>query len=436
MKRIGPRVGINPDTLRGWCKQADIDAGRAPGVRTADGGRIKELEREVRPGKDTQPVTSIPDPLRRRIVVGVDTHKNVHVAVALDQVGALIGDTRMPVDRAGYAQLERWAGELGEQVDFGVEGSGSYGAGLVSFLRRRGHCVLEVNRPDRRIRHLRGKNDTIDAETAARAVLSGAVTAVPKSADGTVEMIRQVKIAKDTAVKARSQAIVTLKTVIVTAPAELREKLALLGDKALLAESRKFRYESMSGPADAACYTLRTLADRYPALDQEARLHDRVLATLTDRAAPALIRLFGVGEDCAAELLLVVGDNPERIRSEAALAKLCGACPIPASSGKTSRHRLNRGGHRPANAALHRILVVRMRFHEPTIAYVNRRTAEGKTKKEILRCLKRLVGRVRRRRSSPPPTYDSTDGLPGLTASRVPRPGLGDGRRVERYKIV
>lgn len=147
----------------------------------------------------------------------------------------------------------------------------------------------------------------------------------------------------------------------------------------------------MSGPADAACYALRALADRYHALDQEARLHDRVLATLTDHAAPALTSLFGVGQDCAAELLLVVGDNPERIRSEAALAKLCGACPIPASSGKTSRHRLNRGGHRQANAALHRILVVRMRFHEPTINYVNRRTAEGKTKKEILRCLKRLL---------------------------------------------
>jgi transposase len=334
---------------------------------------------------------SIPHPFRRRIVVGVDTHKYAHVAVALDQVGGVIGDITIPVDRAGYARLQRWARELGEQIDFGVEGSGSYGAGLVSQLRRGGHRVLEVNRPDRRIRHLRGKNDTIDAEAAARAVLSGAATAVPKTANGTVEMIRQLKIAKDTAVKARSQAIITLKTIIVSAPAELREKLERLGDKALLEECRQLRYESMSGPADAACYTLRALAERHHALDHEVRLHDRILATLTDRAAPALTSLFGVGEDSAAELLLVVGDNPERIRSNGALAKLCGACPIPASSGKTSRHRLNRGGHRQANAALHRILVVRMRFHEPTIAYVNRRTAEGKTKKEILRCLKRLL---------------------------------------------
>jgi transposase len=345
----------------------------------------------TQPGKDTQSVTSIPDPLRRRIVVGVDTHKYAHVAVALDQVGGVIGDLMVPADRAGYTQLEQWAGALGERVDFGVEGCGSYGAGLVSRLRRRGHLVIEVNRPARQVRYLRGKNDTIDAENAARAVLSGSATAVPKTADGTVEMIRQVKIAKDTAVKSRSQAMITLKTIVVTAPAELRERLEQLGDKALLEECRRLRYESMANPTDAACYTLRALADRHHALDQEARLHDRVLATLTDRAAPTLTSLFGVGDDCAAELLLVVGDNPERIRSEAALAKLCGACPIPASSGKTSRYRLNRGGHRQANAALHRVLVVRMRFHEPTIAYVTRRTTEGKTKKEIMRCLKRLL---------------------------------------------
>ena len=335
----------------------------------------------------------IPDPARRRIVVGVDTHKHAHVAVALDQVGVVIGTITIPVDRAGYARLQEWAGELGEQVEFGIEGTGSYGAGVTSFLRRGGHLVLEVNRPDRQTRHLRGKDDSIDAEAAARAVLSGAVTAVPKTADGTVEMIRQVKIAKDIAVKARSQAVIALKTVLVNAPAELREELEQLNDKELLQRCRELRYESMQTPLDAARYTLRALADRHRVLDHETRLHERVLATLTDRAAPTLTSRFGIGEDSAAELLLVVGDNPGRVRSEAALAKLCGACPIPASSGKTTRHRLNRGGHRQANAALHRILIVRMRFHEPTTAYVTRRTAEGKTKKEILRCLKRLLVR-------------------------------------------
>lgn len=334
---------------------------------------------------------SISDPARRRIVVGVDTHKQVHVAVALDQVGGMIDQTRIPVCQAGYAQLRDWATSLGEYAEFGIEGTGSYGAGLASFLRRAGHRVVEVNRPDRAGRYLRGKDDTLDAEAAARAVLSRAATAIPKTADGVVEMIRQVKIAKDTAVKARSQAIITLKTILVNAPSELREKLEPLTDKQLLAACRTLDYEEMSRPIDAACYTLRALADRHHALDQETRFHERVLATLTERAAPDLTSLFGIGDDSAAELLIVAGDNPERIRSDAALAKLCGACPIPASSGKTNRHRLNRGGHRQANAALHRILIVRMRFHEPTIAYVNRRTAEGKTKKEILRCLKRLL---------------------------------------------
>jgi transposase len=327
----------------------------------------------------------------------VDTHKYVHVAVAVNHLGAILDELTIPVERAGYAQLRTWATELAGQggrdgqVEFGVEGCGSYGAGLASFLRRVGYRVVEVNRTDRGVRHLRGKNDTIDAESAARAVLAGTATAVPKTADGAVEMIRQVKIAKDTATKARSQAIITLKTIVVNAPAELRELLDPLNDRELIEHCRALRYESMTGPADAACYTLRALANRYYALDQEIRLHDRVLTTLVNRAAPVLTSLFGVGDDSAAELLIVAGDNPDRIHSDAALAKLCGACPIPASSGKTTRHRLNRGGHRQANAALHRILVVRMRFHEPTIAYVARRTTEGKTKKEIMRCLKRLL---------------------------------------------
>lgn len=172
------------------------------------------------------------------------------------------------------------------------------------------------------------------------------MTAVPKTADGTVEMIRQVKIMKDAAVKARSQAIITLKTIVVNADADLRETLEPLNDRELLEHCRELRYELMDGPVDATRYTLRALADRHRALDHEARLHDRVLATLTDRAAPALTSRFGIGQDSAAELLLEVGDNADRIRNEAALAKLCGACPVPASSGKTSRHRLNRGGHR------------------------------------------------------------------------------------------
>jgi transposase len=182
--------------------------------------------------------------------------------------------------------------------------------------------------------------------------------------------------------------VITLKTVVVTAPAELREELERLSDKKLIEHCAQLRHDSMLTPVDAARYALRTLARRYRDLSHEIAIHERILQTLTERTSPTLTSTFGVGADSAAELLLVGGDNPERLQGESAFAKLCGACPIPASSGKTNRHRLNRGGHRQANAALHRIVVVRMRFHQPTIDYVARRTKEGKTKAEIMRCLK------------------------------------------------
>jgi transposase len=338
-------------------------------------------------------VTSIPHPHAERITVGVDTHKSTHVAVALTEVGGHLAEATISADSAGYQQLERWALALGTRITFGVEGTGSYGAGLASYLRRRGQRVVEVTRPNRQARHLKGKNDALDAENAARAVLAGTATALPKSGDGDVEMIRQVKIAKDTAVKARSQAMIILKTVIVTAPAELREELKTLPDKKLIERCADLRHESMLTPADAARYALRTLAQRHRDLSHEIAIHERILQTLTERASSLLTSTFGVGADSAAELLLIAGDNPERLQGESAFAKLCGACPIPASSGKTNRHRLNRGGHRQANAALHRILVVRMRFHQPTIDYLTRRTKEGKTKTEIMRCLKRFLAR-------------------------------------------
>jgi transposase len=180
-------------------------------------------------------MTSIPQqPPAGQVVIGVDTHKHLHVAVALNQLGGMLGQLTIPADSGGYAQLAQWAAALGRVVAFGVEGTGSYGAGLASHLRRCGHRVIEVNRPDRRVRRQRGKTDPIDAENAARAVLAGTATATPKSADGTVEMLRQLKIARDTAVKARTQAMITLKTLVVTAPAELREPLDGLSKMALI----------------------------------------------------------------------------------------------------------------------------------------------------------------------------------------------------------
>lgn len=330
---------------------------------------------------------------RSRVVVGVDTHKDTHVAVALDELGVLLGSGTFTADCAGYRALIGWAAGFGDQIVFGVEGTGSYGAGLASAIRRSGNGVLEVLRADRRDRRLRGKSDPIDAENAARAVLAGIVHAVPKTGDGIVEMIRVTKVAKDNAVKARSSAMISLKQVLVNAPDDLRQSLKGLPRMTLIRRCAGLQTGPIDSIIAATENALHAIASRWLALDEEIRGHDHLLATLTSAVVPTLVEAFGIGPDVAAEMLIVLGDNPERIHSEAAFARLCGTNPIPASSGKTSRHRLNRGGHRQANAALYRTVVVRMQYHEPTMAYVTRRTAEGKTKPEIIRCLKRLLAR-------------------------------------------
>lgn len=328
------------------------------------------------------------------VVVGVDTHKHAHAAVAVNALGARLGAKTVAVGEAGYRQLEAWARSLGPIRAFGVEGTGSYGAGLSRFLGGQGHVVFEVDRPDRRLRHRSGKSDPIDAEAAARAVLGGQATGLPKSGTGTVEMIRHLKVARDTAVKARTQAMQTLKALVVGAPATLREQLEQLSGKmALLRHLAALRPGPLTNTTASAKASLRAIARRWLALDSEIRSHDDHLGKLAADRAPRLLEAHGMGPGTAAEMLLLVGDNPERIRSEAAFAKLCGVCPVPASSGKTTRHRLNRGGNRQANAALYRVVVTRLRGHEPTLAYVRRRTAEGKTKAEIIRCLKRFVAR-------------------------------------------
>jgi transposase len=338
-------------------------------------------------------ISIAPEAHNRKIVIGVDTHKYVHVAVALDNVGGRLGDRHVPANREGYARLEAWAASLGRVSAFGIEGTGSYGVGLASFLRRSGHRIIEVNRGDRRSRRNNGKTDTLDAEAAARAVLSGEAIAVPKSADGTIEMIRQIKIARDTARKGRTSAIVTLKALIVTCPAELREQFEGLTDKVLIDRCASLRPGAVCSPTASAKHSVRALARRWQLLNDEVTAHDAILDELTAAHAPTLRQGFGIGADTAAEVLIVFGDNPDRVRSEAAFAKLCGACPVPASSGLTNRHRLSVAGHRQANAALYRAVIVRMRFHEPTIAYVTRRTAEGLSKREIIRCLKRFLAR-------------------------------------------
>jgi transposase len=326
------------------------------------------------------------------IIVGVDTHKHVHAAVAISALGARLGTMTIPASAKGYRALEAWAQSLGQVRTFGVEGTGSYGAALSRFLCEQGHAVLEVNRLDRQLRYQHGKSDPIDAEAAARAVIAGQAGAVPKAGTSTVEMIRHLKVARDTAVKGRTQAMLTLKALIVSSPVALREQLdRVAGKMALVRHLAALRPGPLTSTTASVKTGLRALARRWLALDEEIKAHDAHLGSLTEQRAPELIKAHGIGAGTAAEMLLLVGDNPERIRSEAALAKLCGVCPIPASSGKTRRHRLNRGGNRQANAALYRVVVTRMRGHQPTLDYVRRRTAEGKSKPEIIRCLKRYV---------------------------------------------
>ncbi len=223
----------------------------------------------------------------RRVAIGVDTHKHIHVAVALDELGGRLGELTVATDRAGAAQLERWATSHGRIIAFGIEGTASYGAGVTSHLRRHGHRVIEVNRPDRRDRRMNGKSDALDAENAARAVLSGRATATPRTADGQVEMIRQIKIAKDTAVKARTQAMVTLKTLIITAPAELREELDELTKMTLIDRCAGFRSGPVATPLAATKHVLRGLARRWQQLQVEIRDHEHHLAELTAAVAPA-----------------------------------------------------------------------------------------------------------------------------------------------------
>lgn len=328
------------------------------------------------------------------IIIGIDTHKEAHAAVAINGLGARLGAMTLPASSRGYYEMESWAQSLGPVRAFGIEGTGSYGAGMSRFLQERGHRVIEVNRPNRQIRHQHGKTDPLDAENAARAVLSGQARAAPKSGTSSVEMIRHLKVARDTAVKSRTQAMVTLKTIIVNAPAALRESLdGLTGKMTLIRHLAALRPGAMTSPTASAKATLRALARRWLMLDAEIKSHDADLDALTTACAPTLKEAHGMSTGTAAEMLILVGDKSERIRSEAAFAKMCGVCPVPASSGKTSRHRLNRGGNRQANAALYRVVIVRMRYHRATIDYVRKRTAEGKGKMEIIRCLKRFVAR-------------------------------------------
>jgi transposase len=311
------------------------------------------------------------------IILGVDTHNDVHVAAVITVLGVLLGTRAFPTTGAGYKALLGWARGHGRLRRAGVEGTSSHGTALTRHLRRHRIHVIEINRPDRATRRRRGKTDAVDAENAALAVLSGRATAVAKSADGSVEMIRMFKIAKDSAVKARTQAINQLRAVLVRTDPQLRESLAGLGPVTLIRRCADLA-PTVGHPIDtAATEVLRTLARRILALTDEIRQLQQQMTTIINQCAPNLLERHGVGPDTAAALLIAAGDNPHRLTSHAAFAALCGESPIEASSGKFTRHRLNRGGDRRANSALYTIVLTRLGRDPRTRDYATKRDNRG-----------------------------------------------------------
>ena len=330
----------------------------------------------------------------RGVTGGVDTHLDVHVAAALDPLGGLLGSRSFETSPAGFSELLGWLESFGAVSRVGVEGTGAYGAGLARFLRRAGVEVLEVDRPNRAVRRRGGKSDPLDAIEAARAVLSGRAQGQAKTRDGAVEAIRVLLVAKRSARQARGKAIMQMRHLGFTAPDQLRCQLKGLSVSALVTEGTKLGPGPACDPVTAATRaSLCSLAERARTLESEIAVLDDQIGPLVSATAPELLGLFCVGPDTAATLLVAAGDNPGRLRSEAAWAHLCGVAPIQASSGKVTRHRLDRGGNRQANAALFRIVLVRMAHDPDTRAYVERRTKEGRSKLEVIRILKRYVAR-------------------------------------------
>ncbi len=329
----------------------------------------------------------------RAITGGVDTHADSHVAAALDPIGGVLGTEQFPTTPAGYAALLAWLGGFGTVVVVGIEGTGSYGAGLARHLAAAGIAVVEVDRADRADRRRAGKSDPLDAVSAARAAQSGRARGTPKGRDGAVEAIRALMVAKRSARGERTRAVNQTRALVLTGPDDLRARFADLSTNDLMAEAASMRPRPGDVVGYATRFAVRELGRRAEFLDDQLdRLNELILA-LVGAHAPTLLAIHGVGPDTAAILLIAAGDHPQRLRSEAAWAHLCAAAPIPASSGKVTRHRLNPGGDRQANHALWRIVITRMASHPPTRAYVERRCAEGKTKTEIIRCLKRYVAR-------------------------------------------
>jgi transposase len=330
------------------------------------------------------------------VIGGVDAHADTHHFAALDHRGALLATQSFQTSTLGYAQALEWLESFGKIDTVAVESTGCYAAALVRYLREHDVRVVEVNQPHAHTRRRVGKSDSIDAEMAARLLLAGKAKVTPKQTDGIVESIRLLRVARSSAVKSRSAATIQIRDLIITAPQALRDQLAdrkTLRGKAAVCARFRISSRDLARPSQAAKFALRSLARRIQTLDHEINCLDQQLEQLVAAAAPRTVQLLGVSTGHAGQLLVTAGQNIDRLRGEGSFAALCGASPIPASSGKTTRHRLNPGGDRHANRALHLIAVCRLRYCERTRAYAERRTREGKSQREIMRCLKRYIAR-------------------------------------------
>ena len=328
----------------------------------------------------------------RAIVGGVDTHKDAHVVADIDTVGRLLCTQTFATTAAGYRALVAWVQSFGTIQRFGIEGTSSYGAGLTRFVREAGIPVVEVNRPNRQFRRQRGKSDHVDAEAAARAALIQELPRVPKAQDGVVELLRIIRVQRRSAIHARTQAANQVHALIASAPEVIRARLrdgTISSVVSKLQRRRTFRTDLERITHEV----LRALAKRWSRLAEEIASLDTQINTLVRACAPGLLARRGIGPEVASALLVAAGDNPERLRNEQSFAALCGVAPLDASSGRQQRHRLNRGGNRDANRALWVIAFVRLRIDPVTKAYMARRQAEGRTKLEVIRCLKRYIAR-------------------------------------------
>lgn len=332
---------------------------------------------------------------RQPVIGGVDAHKDTHHAVVLDDRGVRLSDQAFPATTAGYRCLLEWMRDLGDLHRVGIESTGSYAAGLTRFLQESGVEVIEVNQPHPHTRARKGKDDAIDAEAAARKALSGEASGTPKTTTGVIESVRLLRVARESAMHARTVALLQLQDVLVTAPAPLREQITATSGRGMATQCAKLRPDvsRLTEPTQAAKMTLRTLARRVDELESEITGIDAHLGAMVRAAAPRLTSRVGIGTVHASQLLVTAGQNIDRVTSEAAFARLCGVAPIPVSSGKTQRMRLHRGGDRQANRALHLIAVCRLRHDQRTRNYATRRLAEGLSKRDVLRCLKRFIAR-------------------------------------------